>query len=36
MFARFFRRRRQRRYVRQPELNYSHGSIVVTLMTFGH
>lgn len=36
MLTRLFRRRRQRRYVWSPALNYTNGGIVVALMTFGH
>ena len=36
MFARLFRRRRARRYVWSPALNFTHGGVIVTLMTFGH
>ena len=36
MFARLFRRRRARRYVWAPALNFRHGGVIVALMTFGH
>ncbi len=35
MFTRFFRRR-VRRYVWSPAIDFSHRGVIATLMTFGH
>jgi hypothetical protein len=36
MFAHFFRRRRMRRFIWIPAVEYSSRHLIVTLMEFGH